>query len=657
MSLELPTLPDPSFVEIAEQRAERSSLEVAVQRLVFFLVASVPSFVIIAIMLGPSALSPQFETWLRTSTAIAVLAVGAVAIAWPKHRQLSNGSLAGFAIGACALPIALPWSLVSLVVGPLTANQGLLVSVAVLVIASAAVITLGPLHRWVTVSLVGLITVPNVLVLAIEFGLVSLPTTLLFYGMVLATAGSFMTRRSNTARERLLVRTETLLHTVDSERANLAELNAELEHRATHDLLMGIPNRFLFRKELSRALHPSQEYTNVGLLFCDLDRFKYVNDTFGHQAGDQLLIAVGKRIQSAISDEDAMVARVGGDELVVLMRKLEGPDHLDGVAAKLLAKFSDSFSIDGNELNIAASIGAAQALAGVAPDELIAHADAALYEAKQRGRNQAVRADQALRARRSVWSRSERKLRTAIDHHDVEGWLKPEVDLITGEVVAAEAVAHWRVDGEVETAESFIEVARKGGLLEPLMFSMVDQIWAWRMRSGSTVPVGLNVTIANLAALIDAQDVSTSSRPLEGLRLEIAEPDIVSDIDYIVEVLQSARALGAEVFVDNFGRGNSSLRTLADLPLDGVKIAQTMIDRVETDVRVRQLVTLLAEFGRECGVAVVAEGVENGTQADFLARVGIDRALGRLFSPALETDDFDLACELGCGSTSLSNLF
>ena len=139
--------------------------------------------------------------------------------------------------------------------------------------------------------------------------------------------------------------------------------------------------------------------------------------------------------------------------------------------------------------------------------------------------------------------------------------------------------------------------------------------------------------------------------------MEIAEPDIVSDIDFITDVLHSARALGAEVFIDNFGRGNSSLRTLADLPLDGVKIAQSMIDRVETDVRVRQLFMLLAEFGRECGVAVVAEGVENGSQADFLARVGIDRALGRLFSPALETDEFDLACELGCGSHSLSNLF
>ena len=299
----------------------------------------------------------------------------------------------------------------------------------------------------------------------------------------------------------------------------------------------------------------------------------------------------------------------------------------------------------------------AEAATGTSPDDLIAHADAALYEAKQRGRCQAVRADQALRARRSIWTRCERDLRFAIENHNVEAWFQPEVDLISGEVVAAEALARWHVDGEIETIESFAEVARKGGLLEPLMFSMIEQIWVWRMRSGSRLPVSLNLSVANLAALVESQDGSAGSRPLDGLRLEIAEPDIVSDTDFIAEVLGRARSLGAEVFVDNFGQGNSSLRTLADLPLDGVKIAETMIDRVETDVRVRQLVTLLAEYGRECGLAVVAEGVENRAQADFLAGVGIDRALGPLFSAALEPEDFDLACELGCASTSLSSLF
>ena len=440
--------------------------------------------------------------------------------------------------------------------------------------------------------------------------------------------------------------------------SDLTALNEELRYRATHDLLMHVPNRDLLQVELSQALDACNGRAGtVGLLFLDLDRFKFVNDSLGHAAGDELLKAVGRRIQRALSTEDAVLARVGGDELVVLMRQLTSDEHLGKVADRLLAKFVDPFTIDGVKLSIGTSIGMAVATAGETADELYRHADAALYEAKERGRGQAILADVDLRTKRDARVRTELALRNALAGDQIEAWFQPEVDMVTGEVIAAEALARWRTADGVEIASSFIDVARRAGMLEQLMVEMVGQLWAWRRLSGSNLPVALNVSAAHLVSLLALHEEDQIARPFVGMRLEIAETDIIHDFEGARHILNRLRELGAQVMLDDFGAGYSSLQMLSDLPIDGLKIDRSYVARIETDWRVRNLVTSLAEFARSTNMIVVAEGVETPRQADFLTKIGIDRGQGFLFSKAIDADEFAALLDSGPLGAHLSGRF
>jgi len=440
--------------------------------------------------------------------------------------------------------------------------------------------------------------------------------------------------------------------------SDLTVLNEELRYRATHDLLMDVPNRDQLQVELSTALATSGgEAGAVGLLFLDLDRFKFVNDTLGHAAGDELLKAVGLRIKRAIANENAVLARVGGDELVVLMRRLRSDGHLGAVADRVLSKFADPFTIDGVKLHMGTSIGMAVSVAGESADELYRHADAALYEAKETGRGRAVMADADLRSKRDSRVRIELALREALATEQIEAWFQPEVDLVTGEVVAAEALARWRTKEGIEIAGSFIDVARQAGMLEELMIEMARQLWEWRRLSQNTLPVALNVSAVHLPSLLALHDRDQPGRPFSGMRLEIAETDIIHDFEGARQSLDRVRALGAQIMLDDFGAGYSSLQMLSDLPIDGIKIDRSYVARVETDPRVRSLVTSLAEFARSTDMIVVAEGVETPHQADFLTKIGIDRGQGFLFSRAIDADEFAELLESGPMRFNLAGRF
>ena len=424
--------------------------------------------------------------------------------------------------------------------------------------------------------------------------------------------------------------------------SNLTELNEQLRFRATHDLLIGIPNRDLLQAELSKALFENANKPGaVGLCFLDLDRFKFVNDSLGHTAGDELLKAVGRRLERAIADEDALLAHVGGDELVVLMRSLDSERHIFAIADRILARFLDPFVIDGVALNVGTSIGLAMSLAGENATDLYRHADAALYVAKERGRGQAVLADVALRAQLDSVVRTELALREALRDDLIEAWFQPEVDMVRGEVVAGELLARWRTDDGIEVASSFIDVARRAGMLEQLMVAMSSQLWAWREDTGSDLPIALNVSAAHLPALLALHAEDPIRRPFEGMRIEIAETDIIHDFEGARSTLDRIRALGAQVMLDDFGAGYSSIQMLTDLPIDGIKIDRSYTARIESDARVRSLVTSLAEFARSVGLTVVAEGVETAQQAELLKQLGIDRGQGFLFSAALEPTSFE----------------
>ena len=194
-------------------------------------------------------------------------------------------------------------------------------------------------------------------------------------------------------------------------------------------------------------------------------------------------------------------------------------------------------------------------------------------------------------------------------------------------------------------------------MLEQLMGEMAAQVWNWRNANPTMLPIALNVSTAHLPSLLAQHEADPVGRPFSGMRLEIAETDIIRDFDRAREVLNRVRELGAEVMLDDFGTGFSSLRMLSDLPIDGIKIDRSYVARVETDERVRHLVTSLAEFGRSSEMVVVAEGVETAKQAEFLVQVGIDRAQGFLYSPALEPEALTRLLRSGHTDTELAGRF
>jgi EAL domain-containing protein (putative c-di-GMP-specific phosphodiesterase class I) len=229
--------------------------------------------------------------------------------------------------------------------------------------------------------------------------------------------------------------------------------------------------------------------------------------------------------------------------------------------------------------------------------------------------------------------------------------------MVTGEVIAAEVLARWRTDNGVEIASSFIDIARRAGMLEQLMIKMAGQVWAWRRLSGSNLPVALNVSAAHLPSLLAMHEEDQIARPFVGMRLEIAETDIIHDFDGVRTILNRLRELGAEIMLDDFGAGYSSLQMLSDLPIDGIKIDRSYVARIETDWRVRNLVTSLAEFARSTNMIVVVEGVETSRQADFLTKIGIDRGQGFLFSKAIDADEFAILLNNGPVGAQLASCF
>lgn len=595
-----------------------------------------------------------FETGLnRWAIATSTSAVIVLLVAWWLHPQIEDltpRQLRLTLVWVVAVPMGFHWGALGLAIEPRTLAEELPIVLLIFISALAPLALLGSGYLPAFVASAALVSLPNYLWFADMNGFGSVSSLTLFYGLVIASVGAVLSRRALFDREALVLRTQRLVDRVQTEQTNLAALNAELRYRATHDLLMGIPNRDLLQTELEAAIAQSarsdQADQSVGLLFLDLDHFKFVNDTMGHATGDALLEAVGDRIRNCLSNDDALVARVGGDELVVLVRNASSEAALVNVAQRLAQLFDNPFVIDSVELQVGVSIGVAASREHERAEQLYRHADAALYEAKEAGRGKIVLADDTLRARRDARIRTELALRRALLDGDIAAWFQPEVDLVSGRIVACEALARWTTRDGIAVAGDFIGVARRSGLLEQLTLQIFDDICSWRARYGYDLPIAFNCSVADLPALLMRQARRRDSR-MDGLRIEIAETDIIHDFERAAHVLGQARDLGAHIMVDDFGTGFSSLRMLTDLPIDGIKIDRSYVARLETDRRVQSLVAGLADHGRNLDLNVVAEGIEIPTHAEALLGLGIDRAQGFLFSKAVHPAEFAELCALG----------
>jgi diguanylate cyclase (GGDEF)-like protein len=430
----------------------------------------------------------------------------------------------------------------------------------------------------------------------------------------------------------------------------LTQANTRLRQQAQHDELTGLANRAVFTAQLKVATKRARERgETIGVLYVDLDRFKVVNDSLGHAAGDALISAVAHRIRSVTRDRD-LVARLGGDELTILVEQLHGQQEVLAVAERVAASLERPFTIVGRPVHVTASIGVATNLY-VADDAeaLLSHADAAQYQAKQAGRNRIEVFD--VRMREAIQRRlgDEEELRFALRTGQIVSWYQPEVDIASGRIVGAEALARWNhPDRGVLEAGTFIALADEAGQTYTLDDTVISAAVSARADLGAQHLGGDGLRIwcnagveqmtrSGAAARLEQLLARTGCDPRH-LGIEVTETAILRDLQTVAAEAAHIRNLGIHVALDDFGTGHSSLTLLRTLPIDRVKIDRSFIRDITRQPRDAAIVAHVVALATDLGIDVVAEGVETPEQAGQLLELGCARAQGFLWSRAVPID-------------------
>jgi diguanylate cyclase (GGDEF)-like protein/PAS domain S-box-containing protein len=422
----------------------------------------------------------------------------------------------------------------------------------------------------------------------------------------------------------------------------------QLRQAALHDPLTGLPNRALFMEMLGHALAQSKRSTNrlFGTLFIDVDRFKAVNDRLGHFVGDQLLIAVTKRLQACVRSGD-VIARLGGDEFTVLLNELRHPGEVSLTATRINESFTMPFELEGNEVFVTASIGVALSSTGYnRAEDILRDADTAMYRAKALGRNRQEIFDVSMRARAMDQLNLENDIRLGVERGEFHLCYQPIVSLATEQVVSFEALLRWkRRDGRTIMPVEFIPLAEEAGLIDLVgIWSLREachQLAAWthRFPIASQLAVTVNVSGRQLIHPEFIEHVTAAVRDAgirpDSLCLEITETTLMHSLDVAANVLGELRALGVQVFLDDFGSGYSSLSYLHRFPLNTIKIDRSFINRLAADKREPAIVESIVALARNVGANVIAEGVETRDQLRRLRQIGCGYGQGFLFAEPL----------------------
>jgi diguanylate cyclase (GGDEF)-like protein len=420
------------------------------------------------------------------------------------------------------------------------------------------------------------------------------------------------------------------------------QAEAALEHQALHDALTDLPNRVLLHDRLQQAIRAAQrEGAAVALLVMDLDRFKEVNDTFGHHTGDQLLEQLGDRLGSVLRGSDT-IARLGGDEFAVLL-PTASVDHARHIAQRLLEVLDEPFALGGLELEIDASIGIALSPDhGSDADTLLRRADVAMYVAKRGGTGHALYTaaqDQHSPMRLAMVG----ELRRAIDHNELTLYFQPKVSLRAGHVACAEALVRWQHPRHgLLGPDEFVPIAEQTGLIRPLAHWVLNaalrQCNRWR-QDGLDLGVAVNLSMRNLhdPEIVDMirKLLARWGIPPRHLVIEITESSLMADAASSMDVLTRLRGMGVGISIDDFGTGYSSLAYLKRLPVDELKIDKSFVAHVAIDESDAAIVRSTIGLAHDLGLSVVAEGVEDQATLDLLNTLGCDVAQGYFVSRPL----------------------
>ena len=437
-------------------------------------------------------------------------------------------------------------------------------------------------------------------------------------------------------------------------------LEARLQHDALHDALTGLPNRALFLDRLSVAFtrRSRSRGLNCGVLFLDLDRFKEINDTLGHAAGDALLVAVAERLRGTLRPQDT-AARLGGDEFAILVENILSVSGIEIVASRVLEAMGREFEVCGHTIHASASIGVA--IAGpdhAVPELLIRDADFAMYRAKQDGGGRFDIFDKQLEVHVASLQENERELRHVLEKHLFEIWYQPIFRLQTGQLEGFESVLCWhREDGSMARLSDLLPMAEETGLSINLgretLEAVCRQLHEWtEVMPGADLTLSVNLTqrqfyLPDLIAHVKRTLAASGADPAR-LLFEVDESALSDNPGAALAIFERLLGCNVRLAVDNFGSGLAPLNHLVQLPIDVLKLDPRLTLAATHTGRQVAVLESLIQLGLKLGVQVVAQGIKSREQLDVLLRMGCEMGQGPLLSPALQPSLAQKLAEQGC---------
>jgi diguanylate cyclase (GGDEF)-like protein len=430
----------------------------------------------------------------------------------------------------------------------------------------------------------------------------------------------------------------------------VAQRTGQLRHQALHDGLTGLANRELVMDRIEQFLVRSRrQVTNAAALFLDLDDFKNVNDSLGHQAGDRLLVAVAARLASTLRDADT-IGRMGGDEFVVLVETgpLDAGPQL--VAQRLLDVMRQPFELDGASmpLRVNISIGIATGDRASAGD-LLRDADLALYQAKARGKNRYETFDATMQIDVSRRTDLEFELRSALSANQYRLMYQPIYNLDDLTITGVEALIRWDQPGRgLVSPDEFIPILEQTGQIQEVgrwvLRAACTQMAAWHAQ-GDTLSISVNVSGRQLdhdSVITDIRDALNESKlPPEALTIEVTETALMRNVDATAQRLEAIKQLGVKIAIDDFGTGYSSLAYLRQFPVDCLKIDRSFTNAISTSPESKALIKTLVQLGKDLGLTTLAEGIETTQELDLLRSAHVDQAQGFLMARPLDPESLE----------------
>jgi len=424
-----------------------------------------------------------------------------------------------------------------------------------------------------------------------------------------------------------------------------------LEYQATHDLLTGLPNRNMLNDRLQQCINFANRYKNkMAVAFLDLDQFKLINDSMGHEVGDQLLLIMAERLSSCIREIDTVV-RLGGDEFVILISNIDNLNSLTTSIKRILTSVAEPCVINKLDYTVTCSIGISiYPEDGIKPSTLLKNADSAMYKAKKSGRNNYQVFTQELNEALTERVMIEYKLRLALERDEFHLYYQPKLDFSTGLICGAEALIRWKPSNEeLIEPNRFIQIAEETGLIEKLgewvITTACKKAKELKEKLGYSLPIAVNVSPrqfrqANLAQTIK-KILDTTQLDPDCLELEITESTLIDDAAKFIETLHSLKMIGVKLAIDDFGTGYSSLAYLKDFPIDRLKIDRAFVSSLEKDPNNEAILKAIVVVGQSLKKKVVAEGIETKYQYEYLKSIGCDELQGYYFKKPLPEKEFE----------------